>query len=391
MRHKKLLVGAGLSLLVLLVADQVVQHVALSDGVFMGRPVAPFDPPIFCEPQAKRLALIERSLAIGTPKPESLRFDAELGWCNPKDGGGEMFRYDWAGARVGEKPLSRQKPEGGRTLALYGCSMTHGDEVGALETWAAQLDGLLPGVEVANMGVSAFGIDQALMRQKRDGLALEADEVWMVWMPQATLRITTLYRPLLRHWSSDVAFKPRFKLGSEGKLVVVPNPAQSLADIPLLLGDQELLQERLAGDDYWAKRGGSAYSERGSCPLHYSGFARVLLTAYEATGRELDPHLEAGHSTRVLLEAIVMGSAQEAEAGGATFRLVIIPGPDDLAAAAAGEAPWAGTTRSLREEGVEVVDLTEMLLAADSPYAEHGHLNAGGSRLAAEFLSTIGG
>lgn len=383
--RRKLLVGAGLSLSLLLVADQVVQHVALVDGELMGRPVAPFDPPLFAPAQRERLSMVERSLAVGDPPVESLRFDAELGWDVPVGGGGGEFRYDWAGARIGAAPLARDKAADVRRLAVYGCSMTHGDEVAAREAWPAQLDALLPAVEVANMGVSAYGLDQALLRMRRDGPAVGADEIWLVWMPEATLRITTLYRPFLRHWSLDVAFKPRLVIDPvDSALVAVPNPAREVADIPRLLSDQELLLERVGDHDPWVARARTAYAPRGSSWLHSSGLARVLLTAHESTGRDLARHLEDGRETRLLLEAIVLEAAREAEAMGAAFRLVILPGPTDLDDST---RPWSRARESLRAMGVDVVDLSADLANVVNPFADHGHLNAAGSAAAAALLA----
>ena len=387
--RRKLLLGLGLSLGLVLVTDQVIQHVALADDVFLGRPVAPFDPPLFSTSQIERLERIERSLALGDPPPESLRFDADLGWCNPPEGGRGAFRYDWAGARIGVAPLARTKPDGVQRLAIYGCSMTHGDEVGAEEAWVAQLDARLDAWEVANMGVSAFGLDQALLRLRRDGPALDADEVWLVWMPEASLRITTLYRPFLRHWSIDVAFKPRLRRGATGVLEPLPNPARELADIPRLLRDQAFLLERIGDGDPWVERARRAYEPRGSSLLHASGIWRVLATVHEASGRELPGHFVEGHPTRALLQAIVEHAAAEAATQGASFRLVVIPGPTDRVDAAQGGAWWEAVCEELVQGGVDVHDLTEALTGGANLYAEHGHLNASGSALAAEALSSI--
>lgn len=387
--RRKLLTGVGLSLGLLLGLDQGLQWFALADGQFLGRPVAPFDPPLFSTSQVEKLERIERALDTGDPPVASLRFDAELGWCNPPGGGRGAFRYDWAGARIGLAPLARTKPEGTKRLAVYGCSMTHGDEVGAQETWAAQLDGLVDGWEVANMGVSAYGLGQALLRQRRDGPALEADEVWLVWMPEASLRVTTLYRPLLRHWSIDVAFKPRLRVDAEGVLEVLPNPARELADIPRLLGDQALLLERIGDGDPWIQRARTAYAPRGSSLLHRSGLWRLVATAREASYRNEAAHFAEGHPTRGLVEAIVEASAEEAAAGGAAFRLLVVPGPGDRAGARAGARWWVPACDALEARGVVVEDLTDVLLEAPDAYADHGHLNASGSRIAAGSLASL--
>ena len=224
-RGARLLIRVAILGAVLVGADLLLDRLVLADGTFLGRPVAPFDPPLFSPSQFKALQHLEEELANERP---SVKFDADLGWCNKPESGLGEFRYDWAGARIVVEPLARSKTPGVRRLAVFGCSMTHGEEVGASETWCARLDALAPNVEIANLGVAAYGLDQALLRLRRDGWPLAPDEVWLAVLPQAALRVTTRFRPLLDHWSLDVAFKPCFTWSAENELELVPNPAASL-------------------------------------------------------------------------------------------------------------------------------------------------------------------
>src|SRR5262245_53135815 len=145
--------------------DWLLGRLVLSDGLFLGRPVAPFDPPLFSSSQRGALARIEKELA--SAEPSAGKHDAELGWCNRPESGFGEFRYDWAGARIGAVPLARDKVPGVRRAVAVGCSMTHGEEVGAADSWCARADALSDGLEVANLGVAAYGIDQALLRLRR--------------------------------------------------------------------------------------------------------------------------------------------------------------------------------------------------------------------------------
>src|SRR5262245_42540379 len=97
-------------LAVLACGDWLLDRLVLGDDLFLGRPVAPFDPPLFSSSQRGALARIEKELADPEPKPG--KFDAELGWCNRPESGFGEFRYDWAGARIGVAPLAREKPPG---------------------------------------------------------------------------------------------------------------------------------------------------------------------------------------------------------------------------------------------------------------------------------------
>src|SRR5439155_10640392 len=125
------------------------------------------------------------------PPLAAFDFDPELGWA-PRAGGGEgELRWDSAGSRIARAPLARERREGVARAVAAGDSFTLGLEVGALEAWPALVEAGRPGLEVANLGMAGYGIDQALLRLERDGLALAPDEVWFGFLPGATLRLVT--------------------------------------------------------------------------------------------------------------------------------------------------------------------------------------------------------
>lgn len=387
MSVRRLLLRAGVAALALLAADQLCRFLLLDDDRFLGRPIAPFDPPLFSPAQRAALERVESQLASGSEGNQ--RFDPELGWCNRPDSGFGEFRYDWAGARIGAAPLARPKPPGVRRVLAIGCSMTHGEEAAASESWCALVDQALDEVEVANLGVAAYGLDQALMRLVRDGPALEGDEVWLGCLPAAALRITTLYRPLLDHWSLDVAFKPRFVLGDDGELRRVACPVARLEDFPRLLRDQRALLAALGTDDPWIARAPIAYAPRGSHWMHRSFAARLALSALEAGGRDVGPCFAgSGSECSRLLTAIVRRTAQEARALGAGFRLLVLPGEDDLRdREERGRGRWEPWTEELSREGLSVLDLAPALAGAGPRaelFAAHGHYSRRGNRVLAD-------
>jgi hypothetical protein len=270
--------------------------------------------------------------------------------------------------------------------------MTHGDEAAGAETWCALVDADLEDVEIANLGVSAYGVDQALLRYRRDAVPLAPDEVWLGLLPEAGLRVTTLYRPVLRHWSLDVAFKPRFVLES-GALRLLPDPAGSLEDIVRLLRSQEDFLAALGRDDPWVARAPTAYAPRGSRALHRSFVGRLVLSLHEAGGRDAREHYTPGADTFALLRAIIARTATEVREHGARFRLVILPGESDLDDLdARGRGYWSDLCDALAsEQGVEVVDLAIPMLAVrratkEALYAPHGHFTPRGNREVASLL-----
>jgi len=384
-------VGLALACLALVVVDQSLLRTVLADDLFFGVQVAPFEPPLFSPAQFRALERIRTQLA--GEAPGATRFDPVLGWCNPPDGGAGEFRYDWAGARLAEQPLARSKAPGVRRIVALGCSMTHGEEVGARDSWCAQLDADLAEVEVANLGVAAYGLDQALLRLQRDGFALEPDEIWLGLLPQAALRVTTAFRPLLDHWSLDVAFKPRFALDAGGGLVPVPCPTRSLADCARLLADQPAFLAEVGVGDPWVQQTPGAYAPRGSDWRHHSFLGRVGLTLAEKRGRGLDAAFDDGHAFGQLLSAIVRQARAQSEARGLRFRLLILPGRGDLEQRAGGaRGYWTEWCERRHAEGLEIVDLSEALLADGGGaelFAPQGHLSPRGSRVVAEALALL--
>jgi hypothetical protein len=383
----------GLSLLVLLIVDQVTLYTVLNDDVFLGRQVAPFDPPLFADYQRAAVARIESHLAAGRSADRGLHFDAELGWCNAPSSGRGEFRYDWAGCRIGTRPLTREKPPGMRRIVTLGCSMTHGEEVGARETWPAILDELLDDIEVANLGVAAYGMDQALMRYRRDGAPLQPDEVWLALLPPAALRPTTLFRPLLRHWSLGTAFKPRFRLGQDDRLLRIDNPAENLEDVVRLLSSQEEFLAAIGDDDRWVNRAPLAYAPRGSHWLHYSSLGRLLLSAHEASGRSpLERIADTSGVTYRLHRAIAKAAESEAREEGARFRYLILPDRGCLEEREEkGRGSWEALCEDLTSSGIEVIDLCDVLerseLTRDRMFAPEGHLSPAANRVVAKALA----
>lgn len=356
-----------------LVLDQVVQYGLLADGTIGAVRVAPFDPPLFSPYQWERLATFERLLARGeTPQ----QFDPDLGWCPRTGDSGDGFHYDARGARA---TPGDPAPSGPPAVVAVGCSFTRGDEVAAREAWPARVARTW-GVDVANLGVGGYGTDQAYLRFQRDGLPLRPREAWLAIVPGTCLRVSTQFSPIERHWAESVAFKPRFVLGPEDRLGLVPTPVVDIEGYVRLMHDQRALLDAIGRSDLWIRRCPSAYAPRGTSWWHYSGTGRLALTFLEHRGREPEPWLEDGASeVRRVLEGVVRGFVKAASDGGVRARVLVLPSREDLRSLRRhGRAYWAGLFEGLRGAGVDVLDLTEALEGnglADDPdgWAPGGH------------------
>lgn len=297
-----------LPLALLAVADVTTNVTVLRDGTFRGRPIAPFEPPLFNDEQRTSLERIRTGDVRG-----GILFDAELGWVSSPATGA----YGPLGERIADVD---DDPRATKRLAVFGGSFTHGDEVEAHEAWPAVIDRMRDDWDVLNLGVGAYGLDQAFLRWRGLAARIDADEVWLGLMPSAVPRVVTVYRPALRHHDRSVSFKPRFGLDEAGDLVLSPNPARTLADVARLIDDQAAFFEATFGADEWVTRWPAAYRPFGSHWTHRSAIARLALTRLEgASPRTADEEMQD------VVRAICVTMRREVEAGGARFRVVLLP------------------------------------------------------------------
>ena len=128
--------------------------------------------------------------------------DPELGWDVPK-----RFRTG--------PPASIEKPNGVFRVLAIGDSYAYGAQVQPDQSYAAYLERLLPSSQVLNMGVRAYGIDQAVLKYLRHGRAYRADLiVFGVFGPDYTRTPPSFFR----------FAKPVFRLGADGELVLTHTP-----------------------------------------------------------------------------------------------------------------------------------------------------------------------
>ncbi len=377
----------------LAVLDQALQFGALRGGTFFGMRVAPFDPPIFTDEQRESLDRVSRHLATGNPPLAALDFDAELGWGPPKTVVDPRYVYDWSGCRIGKRELARSKSSGVKRIATFGCSFTQGFEVDGDRCWSSLVDERFESLEFANAGVAGYGSDQAWLRWKKIGASLDADEVWLGFLPESIARLSTVYWPALSHYTPNVAYKPRFEFGAKGELELVACPARSLDDLVSLTTSQSRWLAAVGPHDAWVERSPLAYAPFGSSLLHRSGFARLALTALERRGRRADDFLldETSEPHR-LARAIAREMNREVRASGARFRVIVLADRAELEdLGAKGRASWRTLVDGWRADGVEVFDTSSAALAAGMQrdarfWAPGGHYSAEGNRVIAEAL-----
>ena len=204
---------------------------------FGGR-LRPFAPPVeWTRARAEELA---------SGKHPCFRYDPDLGWRNnPRTRCHKgSYIYDQAGLRspsVKREPARAREP-GVLRVGLFGDSFTHGDGVVYAQTWGHVLEQNLreQGVEaqVFNFGVGGYGIDQALLRWRKDGTGFGLDVVVLGFQSENILRSLNMIR-VLYFWRTRLPFtKPRFVL-RDGALEVLNQPTIGPEALPEVLADLE--------------------------------------------------------------------------------------------------------------------------------------------------------
>lgn len=105
-------------------------------------------------------------------------YDELLGWINRPNlrlpnlyGPGIGFRSNSQRFRA-DRDYPAAPPAGVTRVICSGDSFTMGHSVSNDEAWCAQLGAMVPNLETVNMGMAAYGVDQAFLWYRRDGAPL---------------------------------------------------------------------------------------------------------------------------------------------------------------------------------------------------------------------------
>ncbi|MEO8196418.1 MAG: SGNH/GDSL hydrolase family protein [Thermoanaerobaculia bacterium] len=167
----------------------------------------------------------------GGEAPYAFSFDVHhpvRGWAvaprvrNLEVFGGKRLNTDSNGLR-GAREVAFEKTPGTLRIAIFGDSFTFGEDVSDDETFAHQLELLLPGTEVLNFGVHGYGHDQELL-YLREALPLYHPDVVLIGhVTDDSMRNMLAFRGFAKPWF-------RLAGGSlELHATPVPTPADFLA------------------------------------------------------------------------------------------------------------------------------------------------------------------
>ena len=360
-RWKKALLAAALTLVI---ADAALTLVVRRDGLLFGRPLPPFG--AITHPRQREW--IERARAEARDPAHATSpgvFDRELGWtvrANYASADGRVHTN--AIAARGTREYERVKPAGGLRCVFVGDSFTWGDEVEDGATFEAQLEAANPHVEAINLGVAAYGTDQALLRLRRDGFPLAPDVVVVGLLLENIGRNVNRYRPLWYPATGAAPAKPRFVLAGNA-LELVPQPFATQDELFSAIEDGTVIA-RTAEHEHWR-------ADAGLGVLRMSSFARaagVLLAQRERDVARVWQDVD-GEPFRVTL-ALLDACVREARAAGARHAYVLVfPRETDARSLGRhGPAYWSALHDALSARGIPYVDVSwevaDMLLDTDA-------------------------
>lgn len=338
-------------------------------------------------------------------------WDAELGWVRKPDTSGReqaadgsvaTFHIDACGAR--RNPGFDGRPPGG---LVFGDSYAFCRQVNDDQTWPHALSRRL-GVNVANFGVGNYGLDQAVLRLKREYDGAPAPLVLMAVVPETIARLLSVWKHF-SEYGNTFAFKPRFVLEG-GALRLIPNPAdrpERFHEIDTMLPflkandvfyGRKFAPDRLRFPMLWhlARRGrrhlpliAAALRDRWAGDGNSRAFAAVMERNIALTA---ELYGEAGPLD--LMTAVCRRFAAFVRARNAEPVLVLLPQLMDLRRIRAGDHYYRPVLERLRGD-LSVVDLAPALLDGGPQAALYvndrygGHYSPAGNAVVADVLTGV--
>lgn len=284
-------------------------------------------------------------------------FDSLLGWTTVQ------------ARRLGGRAAYPPRPAPGVVrVAGFGNSFMRGAEVAAEDSWMSQLERADTSgrLEVLNFGVAAFGTDQSLLQYRRDGRGMAPAIVLIGLAPDNLRRNVNVYRRFLSTVGPPLT-KPRFLLGPEGGLALLPNPLRRPEDLQPYLDDPSAVRAWGAHDAWYE----ALIFERGW--TDWSATARLATGLWIRLRRRFfdpDPlfrgdRVNTDGSGYRLTVALLRRFAAEVRGDGAVPVIVLMPDRLSLTQRRDGrDQLLAPVLVALAAEGIPCLDLGDPLLEA---------------------------
>jgi hypothetical protein len=175
-------------------------------------------------------------------RESAFQLDSVLGWTLRPGFRSPQVAVDTLGRR---RALDRPPAEANAVrLATFGDSFTFGGDVGDRDAFPEALARLDQGIDVANYGVPAYGLDQAFLRYLEERREAKAEIVIIGYLSENICRNVGVFRPFYNPNTVFPLAKPRYLLERGGLRLLrnplpspdsyrqlLENPAETLADL----------------------------------------------------------------------------------------------------------------------------------------------------------------
>jgi hypothetical protein len=321
-------------------------------------------------------------LLTGRESPFAL--DEILGWTLEPGYRSPEVNVDAGGRRRDpERPAAAANAV---RLAAFGDSFTFGGDVEDRHAYPEALARLDPGIEVANYGVPAYGLDQAYLRYLKERAAARAQVVVIGYLAENICRNVNVFRGFYQPGTTFALAKPRYLPGARDGLDLVANPLPTPESYRRLLANPaETLAELGRHDAFYRNLPHAATWDR-------SAAVRLLKLAaarLEPLGRE---DCYGSEEAFTVTTRLFRHFYETVHADGAQPIILIFPTREDLAARREkSRKSYAPLLKFFAGRGYRVVDLMEVF---DGPGRNltldelvPSHMSPRGNALIAEHLS----
>lgn len=185
-------------------------------------------------------------------------FDADLGWSiSPLGKNTDLSAEANAQGVRSYKNYTEYPAERVQRIAVFGDSFTHGDFHKTEDTWVFLLEEKIPDGEVLNYGVSAYGLDQSILRWEKEGKSFHPAITILGINAKMLARSLTSFTYFMNRdraeWRYAVT-KPSFTL-ENAALKLRKNPLSTAAGYDTFLHDErEKILQMSDGDAFFQSR-----------------------------------------------------------------------------------------------------------------------------------------
>jgi hypothetical protein len=319
--------------------------------------------------------------------PSYTVYSSSLGWTIKPNGASKLYRANSQGIR-GDREYSFTPPPGFIRISSFGDSFTHCHDVENQDTWQERLTELLPNSEVLNFGVGAYGLDQALLRYRQEGVRFISHIILIGYWPGDIYRNVNVFRPFLSPKASSPLTKPRFTV-MNGDLALLPNPMRELDQYNELLANPRETLNWIGTHDHFY--GNTRYE---SCRFDFLPSVRLAKIAKGVINRKYRNDIISDGYYNEASEAFdvtrrIFDQFYESAAGNKSLPVfVLFPGRDDVAQyLKAGTKKYSPLLKYFDKSGYLYVDLLGAFDNAGRDYEVGdlfvGHYSPLANRLAA--------